>query len=188
MFLHKHPQSHHRRPIKYFVHVHVELLIPMPTFPSLFSDHGYLTGLKPNLEDVPVIPASITGCCVYGHIITDEHRDHFRRLHPNIEEWQSCNPKGLVSIASVVNFQRGSDLPSTAKVYDQGKWHTCVVYLDYRGPGRLYDLRWATKFTHDLEKSLGITGKPKWYPRYVVTNDSEGLSAEAMGRERNEQS
>jgi hypothetical protein len=66
-----------------------------------------------------------------------------------------------------MNFQRGSDLPSTSKVYDQGKWHTCVVYLDYRGPGRLYDLRWTSKFMHDLEKALGITEKPIWYPRYA---------------------
>ena len=66
-----------------------------------------------------------------------------------------------------MNFQRGSDLPSTSKVYDQGEWHTCLVYVDYRGPGRLYDQRWTSKFTADLEKALGITEKPKWYPRYA---------------------
>jgi len=123
--------------------------------------------ISPIFRDVPIIPASITGRCVYGHIITDEHRDHFRRLHPKIKEWQSVDPKGLVSIASFINFKPDADMAITSKVCDQGKWHTCLVYVDYRGPGRLYDLRWTKRFTDDLERELGITGKPNWYPRYA---------------------
>ena len=57
-------------------------------------------------------------------------------------------------------------MAATSKVYDQGQWHTCLVYVDYIGPGRLREQRWTNKFTDDVEKLLGITEKPKWDPRY----------------------
>lgn len=57
-------------------------------------------------------------------------------------------------------------MASTSEVYDHGQWHTCLTYVNYRGPGRLYDWRSTDKFNNDLEKSLGITEKPKWYPCY----------------------
>ena len=150
---------------------------------NLFPTTMYLAGLNPKLEcvftrynslrsqplfrQVPIVPASITGHCIYGHLITDEHRDHFRRLHPDIPDFQSADPKGLVSVASIINVDlgEGSDMASTSQVYDQGQWHTCLVYVDFRGPCRVYERRSTKKFKDDLEKALGITGKPSWYPR-----------------------
>ena len=41
-----------------------------------------------NSRSVHVIPSWITGKCVYGFIITDDHRENFRRLHPNVVHGQ----------------------------------------------------------------------------------------------------
>ena len=70
----------------------------------------------------PVPAPTIMGPCIYGHIVTDEHRDNFRRLYPDIESEQSMYPEGLVSIASImVNHRMLS--ARTCEVYDQGEKH-----------------------------------------------------------------
>ncbi|KIL64634.1 hypothetical protein M378DRAFT_163108, partial [Amanita muscaria Koide BX008] len=127
----------------------------------------YLTGMKPNMPPVPVIPSSITRQCVYGHILTDAHRDNFRRLHPDIAEWQSSSPRALVSIASMLI--PGCLTGATTKVYDRGQWHVCLTHVDNRlfYPQRIADRRRSNRFIAALEKSLGITGEPQWYPCYA---------------------
>jgi len=113
----------------------------------------------------PVPIPLITGKCVYGHIVTNNHRDHFRRQHPNIDEGQSSDPEALVSIASLVIHQRGLEA-ATTEVYVQGKPHVCLVHVDRR-LSMAIDKRRTRAFMDALEKVLGITEDPKWYPCYA---------------------
>lgn len=88
-------------------------------------------------------------------------------MYPEVEEWQSSDPEALVSVASVLNHEAGYD-GATTKVYDQGKWHICLIHMDHRlyYPYRIADRRRSKTFMAALENALGITGEPKWYTCY----------------------
>ena len=116
---------------------------------------------------VPEVPKEITGPCVYGHIITDEHRNHFRHLHPDIEQWESASPDALVSVASILH-PRGCHIAVTEEVFYQDQWHTCLVHMNNKlYYGTIIDQRRPGQFMAAVEKELGITTKPEWYPCYV---------------------
>lgn len=117
---------------------------------------------------VPVIPSWITGRCVYGHIITEENRDSFRRLYPNVNPGQSSNPDALVSAASLINF-KGGLTAATTRVYHEGQWHVCLIHVDnwLFYPEKIADRRRSGKFMAAIHKTLGITGEPQWYPCYI---------------------
>jgi len=150
---------------------------------SIDTTVKHLTGLEPNLpfvtlryviglssshrtsRSVPIIPPLITGPCVYGHIINDENKDHFRQLYPKVQQWQSSDPETLVAFASLIHYEKRI-FAITADVYDQGHWHICLVHVDCRFPGRVIDERGTRDFMEAIENSLGITGEPKWYPCY----------------------
>ncbi len=107
----------------------------------------------------------MTGPCVYGHIITNEHIDHFRGLYPDTEESQSSDPESLVSVASVTISEL--HMAHTATVYDdQGDQYVCLTLVDHRDRSRFIDLRWTDDFMNAVKAALGITGKPDWYPCY----------------------
>ncbi len=110
-------------------------------------------------------PLEMNGHCVYGHIITDKHINHFRLAYPDCPEWQSSDPESLVSVASVII--PGMHKAYTADVYDeQGEKQVCLIHVQSRNHSSFLDLRWSGKddFMTALEKLLGVTGEPKWYP------------------------
>jgi len=120
---------------------------------------------------VPEVPRKITGPCMYGHILTEEHKAHFRRLHPDIPEWKTSDFDDLVCVASTTI--PGCHTVYTAEVHDdQGEGQVCLVLVGYRNRSRLRDLRWEDGLMTDLENSLGITGEPNWYRcRFLSSSD-----------------
>jgi len=90
-------------------------------------------------------PFEMNGHCVYGHILTDKHINHFRLAYPDCPEWQSSDPESLVSIASMLI--PGMHNTYTADVYDEqlrskyalSMWKvgTTAVFLICGGPGRM---------------------------------------------------
>jgi len=122
-----------------------------------------------NSRSVPVVPSWITGKCVYGFIITDDHRENFRRLHPNVVHGQSSNPVALVSAASLI-VSKARRQASTTEVYHEGKWHICLIHVDSHlfYPAKV-DLRRTNEFMAALRKALGIDEDevPQWYPCYI---------------------
>ena len=115
---------------------------------------------------VPEVPRKIIGPCVYGYLITDEHRDHFRTLYSDteeFEEFQISNPDALVSYASVIISE--IHIADTSPVYDhQGKEAVCLALISYLDRCRPIDRRWSVEFITDIKTALGIKGKPDWYP------------------------
>ena len=123
----------------------------------------YLLTSHATCRAVPEVPHKITGPCVYGYLITDEHRDHFRSLYSDTEEFQISNPASLVSYASVIVSE--IHIADTSAVYDhQGDKAVCLALIDYKDRCRLIDQRWSVEFITALETALGIKGKPDWYP------------------------
>ena len=111
---------------------------------------------------VPEVPPEITGPCVYGHILTEEHIVYFRHNHPDIPEWQSSDLDSLVSFAS--DILPGRHTAHTAHVLDsQGKAQICLMLVGHRNRSRLNDWRWEDGFMTSMEELLGITEKPNWY-------------------------
>jgi hypothetical protein len=116
---------------------------------------------------VPVIPKEMTGPCVYGHIITTKHREFFRGRHPGIEEWQIGSPEALVSVASVWD-PTGCHIAVTEEVYHQGRWHLCLVHMNNKlYYGTIIDQRRSGEFMKRVERELGISTLPDWYPCYA---------------------
>ena len=112
---------------------------------------------------VPEVPREIAGPCVYGHLLTQEHVDNFRRKEPDIPEWESDTFDGLVSVASLRLPGRHSG--HTALVFDdEGEKRFCLMLVGHRNRSRVIDWRWGDGFMTAMEDLLGITGQPKWYP------------------------
>ena len=54
-----------------------------------------------------------------------------------------------------------ADAVTTTRVFLEGKWHECLVYVMNRH--RIRDVRVREGVFSAMEKDLGITGDPKWY-------------------------
>ena len=115
-----------------------------------------------NNRPVPQVPSEITGPCIYGHILTEEHIANFHRHHSDIPEWEISDFESLISIASILVST--CHIARTAHVYDdQGEERECLMLVGHRNRSRLNDWRWDDGFMTDMVNALGITGEPKWY-------------------------
>jgi len=109
---------------------------------------------------VPEIPHEIIGPCVYGHILTEEHKAHFKLQRPDVPDWKISEFFSLVSVAS-----SGYHTAHTAEVHDaKGERQVCLILVGYKDRRRFNDWRWEDGFMTDMENLLGITGEPDWYP------------------------
>jgi hypothetical protein len=102
--------------------------------------------------------------CVYGHIITEVHRKNFKEKYPTVAIGRIADLQALVSTASTYHMETLDDSVITSKVYYGGEWCVCLVHVSDRH--KIREARGRDGFVNAIEKDLGITGDPKWYPCY----------------------
>lgn len=129
----------------------------------------FTEGLFPPYGPVPVMPPHMRdGPCIYGHILTQDNVDVYRKQrNVPVDEWD-CNDPDSVASAAYNEFRF---MGCTKTVYvDDGSLAECLVYILYYHKGKVADLRLPGPLKEDVEKSLGIQGQePRWYRHHQKT-------------------